>query len=404
MSALAALLVVYIAALSVAARNPADLPPHGVQLVTQAVNVSSLFVLIVMTQAFNRRCTANSRFTWSWITLGVLLANLVIRTAVAFSLRDPVDNLQAKYTRWDTAAAVVGSLAVFVEIYYALVPRARFRTTFFVMGLLFVIPLITSVPYLFGRSANPDAAVLRASARASKAAYDAYEEAKGVQSRVHVETLDGVMYVSFAGTENATDAKVDLNIGDVRVPREWLRTTDPDVRAHKGFVNLYAAVRPRVLAALRTKPKDVRLVVMCGHSLGGALAALAALDAASQQQQPQSQQPQPDVHMYSFGAPQVGDGAFVELFDARVSKAVRVVNPFDPVPRSLSAQLVHTKGAYPVTSLTMDFPPASHLMKAYLLALDRPEWLRVAGMFAPLVYIGVAAAVVILVRHVLAAR
>lgn len=395
MSALASLLVVYIAALSAVARNPANLPPHGVQLATQAVNVGSLFVLIVLTQAFNRgRCATPGRFTWSWVTLAVLFANLAVRAGVAFSLRDPADNLQARYTRWDTAAAVAGSLAVFVEIYYALVPRARFRTTFFILGLVFVVPLITSVPYLFG-GGGPDAVVLRTSARVSKAAYAAYDEARGMQSRVHVEAHDGVLYVSFAGTENTTDAKIDLNIGDVQVPGGW--TNNARVRAHKGFVTLYAAVRPTVTAALGAKPPGTRMVVMCGHSLGGALATLAALDASSQGTHG-------EVHMYSFGAPQVGDGAFVQLFDERVSTAVRVVNPFDPVPRSLSAQLVHTKGYYPVTSLTMDFPPASHLMKAYLLALDRPEWLRVAGVFAPLVYIGVAAAAVIIVRHVLATK
>jgi rhodanese-related sulfurtransferase len=394
MSALAALLVVYIAALSAVSRNPADLPPHGVQLITQAVNVTTLFVLIVMTQVFNRKCTAPSRFTWSWVTVGVLLANLVIRTVVVFSLKNPQDNLQARFTRWDTAAAVIGSLAVFVEIYYALVPRARFRTTFFILGLLFVVPLITSVPYLFGGGADPDPVVLRQSAQASNVAYDVYDEDKGPRSRVHVHTSGGVLYIAFAGTENSTDAKVDLKIGDVRVPHEWTRPTDPDVRAHQGFTELYATVRPAVLDALRAKPKDVTLVVMCGHSLGGALATLAALDAASADTHGQ-------VHMYSFGAPQVGDGAFVELFDARVPKAVRVVNPFDPVTRSLSAQLLHTKGNYPVTSLTMDFPPASHLMEAYIVAIERPAWLRVAGVFAPLVYIGIAAIVVVLARHML---
>lgn len=395
MSALAALLVVYIAALSAVSRNPADLPPHGVQLLTQTVNVCTLFVLVVMTKAFNRGCAAG-KFTWSWVTLGVLFANLVIRTVVMFSLKDPNDNLQARFTRWDTAAAVAGSLAAFVEIYYALVPRARFRTTFFLLGLLFVVPLITSVPHLFGgKSVEPDAAVLGASARASMAAYDTYDESKGYASRVHVETVDGVMYIAFAGTENKTDAKVDLNIGDVRVPAEWTRASDPAVRAHKGFTELYAKLRSSVVTALLRANTSARLVVMCGHSLGGALATLAALDAASMATKGSQ------VHLYTFGAPQVGDGAFAELFDSRVPKAVRVVNPFDPVPRSLSAQLVHTKGQYPVTSLTMDFPPASHLMKAYLVAIERPRWLRIAGVFAPLAYIGIAAAVVIAVRHLL---
>ncbi len=89
----------------------------------------------------------------------------------------------------------------------------------------------------------------------------------------------------------------------------------------------------------------------------------------------------------SFGSPQVGDAAFVRAFDARVARSVRVVNPYDLVPRALSMQLEHVKGYYFVTSPR----PAQDLYGAHGVAtyregLERSRAATWALLFAPAAY------------------
>ncbi len=381
---LVGLFVSYTAALM--AVSSVDMTPHKVQLFTQLTNVSSLAVLLVTVAAFNRAHKCNGRWTWSWVTFGVLAANLAARAAVA-ATRTEQQNMQAKYTRWDTAAAVVGVLAVLAEMYYAIVPKQRLRTTFFGLGLVFVLPLISAVPSLF-QGTRPDPLVAKGALLASQQAYASFD-GKDNSTRVVAIVDGGKAFLAFAGTETSADARIDVTVGDVQVPPDWLQPNDPKVRAHRGFVKLYTEIRPKVLR-LAAQHQHLE-IVCCGHSLGGALATLAALDLASRAVLP--------MHMYSIGAPQVGDAALVQLFNARVPYAVRIVNPFDPVPRSLSTQFVHTKGYYAVTSLSQDTPLTAHNLSAYKVALERPTWLRVTGVFAPLAYVALAVALVVLTKY-----
>lgn len=400
-SALMGLMVAYLASLTVAAANPAELPPHGVEMLTQAANVVAL---AFVTALGRNACTAaeGGRW-WSWVTLAVLAANLAARGIAAVA--SPETNLQAKFTRWDTASTALGTMAVLAQMYYTLVPRMRLRTTFFVLGLVFVLPLVNIVAGLFGGGGSDqfDANTAMKALQASERAYTLFEPTKAKktpqneQERVTSVMFDDKVYIAFAGTENRTDVRTDVTATDSQVPPEWLRPGDPAVRVHTGFLRVYTQLRPRLLHLVKSarggEPGLVSSIVLCGHSLGGALATLAALDLASQ-----SSSSSPGLELYTFGQPQVGDGAFVTLFNSRVPHAVRVVNPFDPVPRSLSAVFLHTKGHYAATSVSRDSPITAHDLATYAIALGRPGWLRVAGMFAPLVYVFIAAALVALVR------
>ena len=60
--------------------------------------------------------------------------------------------------------------------------------------------------------------------------------------------------------------------------------------------------------------------VLTGHSAGGALATLAALDLACAAHMPRLR-----IAMYNFGSPRVGNKHFTTLFDQRVPNAFRVI-------------------------------------------------------------------------------
>lgn len=70
-------------------------------------------------------------------------------------------------------------------------------------------------------------------------------------------------------------------------------------------------------------------VAITGHSLGGALATLAAMDIAQQK----NKLGDIKIKMYNFGSPRVGNQCFSKLFDLAVPDSWRVVNANDSVTK-----------------------------------------------------------------------
>jgi triacylglycerol lipase len=136
---------------------------------------------------------------------------------------------------------------------------------------------------------------------------------------------EGVAVLAFRGTEQklkdwVTDAKFEFVDGAASgVPG----------RVHVGFAEALAPVAAR-LDQLVAQLKDRRVLFhVTGHSLGGALATLAALRFG---RAPQTACPIHTVH--TFGSPRVGDAAFVQAFDALFQdRSYRFVNDEDLVTR-----------------------------------------------------------------------
>eukprot|EP00961_Rhodomonas_salina_P231734 3130713-Rhodomonas_salina.1 len=104
---------------------------------------------------------------------------------------------------------------------------------------------------------------------------------------------------------------------------------------HSGFQDMYMASRDalrRKVANFASKCQDYSGSGFClavtGHSLGGALATLCALDWAAGVAEPRPT----SVVIATFGKPHVGNGRFVELVLSSVTKILRVTNGDDPVP------------------------------------------------------------------------
>ncbi|CAM9850426.1 unnamed protein product [Chrysoparadoxa australica] len=97
-------------------------------------------------------------------------------------------------------------------------------------------------------------------------------------------------------------------------------------RVHMGFSACWQGVRERTLRALRRElEKDYKPLYITGHSLGAALATLAALDVADEFDLAD------DPVLYTFGSPYVGNRAFSHLHRAKVHNSFRIVNEGDVV-------------------------------------------------------------------------
>ncbi|OXM13170.1 lipase family protein [Paenibacillus herberti] len=92
---------------------------------------------------------------------------------------------------------------------------------------------------------------------------------------------------------------------------------------HRGFTSLYKSLRPQLLELLGKTPSRKPLF-LTGHSLGGAISTLAALDLAVN-----SVFRSPIV--YTYASPRVGNSQFAETYAKAVTRSFRVANGNDIV-------------------------------------------------------------------------
>ncbi|CAM9390329.1 unnamed protein product [Scytosiphon promiscuus] len=107
-----------------------------------------------------------------------------------------------------------------------------------------------------------------------------------------------------------------------------------DCKVHRGFLAAYQAVQDQIRAVvadhLRENPGAEILIT--GHSLGGALAALCFLDLQVTLGLGLGSHPVPFAPVYIFGAPRVGNEAFATFAISHGVPIYRVVHHRDPVP------------------------------------------------------------------------
>jgi triacylglycerol lipase len=129
--------------------------------------------------------------------------------------------------------------------------------------------------------------------------------------------------ISFRGTQKLISK--DTLLTDLRASMiniEWLDAEPNNPRGHRGFVNSYNQVRRNLINRQYTNK-----IYVTGHSLGGALATLAALDL-------KRNFPNKDIVVYTFASPKVGDSTFATLFNNTLGAASeRVFIEGDLVPR-----------------------------------------------------------------------
>jgi len=141
---------------------------------------------------------------------------------------------------------------------------------------------------------------------------------------LYVPTTQAI-YIVFRGTEKGIDWINNFQFRQQVYPYGDDATTD--VRFHRGFMQAYFAVRDRLLKVVQAFPQAP--LTMTGHSLGGAIATIAALDVQYNITQHTGQ----TVDLYTFGAPRVGNAALVNSFRQRVPSSYRFVYGWDVITR-----------------------------------------------------------------------
>eukprot|EP00898_Chlorokybus_atmophyticus_P000968 jgi/Chlat1/1872/Chrsp141S02177 len=119
--------------------------------------------------------------------------------------------------------------------------------------------------------------------------------------------------------------------GTARVLKMWgRRVAKQEVKkVHTGFCGAWQSVAAQVLNVVETEQRSKRLpVLVCGHSLGGALAMLCAYDLRMHA----SVLPG-ELFVYTFGAPRVGNLALAAQYNSLVPNTFRLVHARDTVTK-----------------------------------------------------------------------
>lgn len=149
------------------------------------------------------------------------------------------------------------------------------------------------------------------------------------------------LVVAFRGTEQSKwkDLITDLmlvpaGLNPERIGGEFKQ----EVQVHSGFLSAYDSVRMRIISLIKlligymedaAQSLHKWNVYVTGHSLGGALATLLALELASSQL---AKHGVISVTMYNFGSPRVGNKRFADIYNEKVKDSWRVVNHRDIIP------------------------------------------------------------------------
>ena len=133
------------------------------------------------------------------------------------------------------------------------------------------------------------------------------------ETQCFIASTPEVVLISFRGTESVGDWLADLDL---------LSRSRPYGIVHRGFLNAFLGVQSQLREELSHLPG--RPLLLTGHSLGGALATVAAAEWQGQF---------PIAWIYTYGQPAVGKGQFVSFMQQFGVSFMRFVNEDDIVPQ-----------------------------------------------------------------------
>lgn len=147
-------------------------------------------------------------------------------------------------------------------------------------------------------------------------------------------------FLSFRGTSDVADWVADLDA----VPENY-RPLAGFGQVHDGFQDVYETIRTSIAADLAAATAGCDQILVTGHSLGAALAVLAAPD-IFKNMPPNTIEPR----LITFAGPRVGLTDFAAAFNATIESCFRVVNFLDIVPHVPPSPYVHVGSQITVDS------------------------------------------------------
>ena len=171
--------------------------------------------------------------------------------------------------------------------------------------------------------------------------------------------------IVFRGTQEPEEWIANLNAKQI----DYQNDNPQAGKVHQGFSELYfSGLEEKVQIELTKLNPDLPCYVT-GHSLGGAMAVLAALNIALNFSEFKTQ-----IQMYNYAPPRVGNPTFAKFYSDLVPNSYRVVNQTDstwllPPTQIDNLVYIHVGQQWSFINQTEDLNP-NHQLAAYQDAID----------------------------------
>ncbi|GAB2189883.1 lipase family protein [Sessilibacter sp. MAH2] len=182
----------------------------------------------------------------------------------------------------------------------------------------------------------------------------------------------GAMVMMFRGTTTAnnkadflTDARIGISLSDAGIP------------VHNGFQSTFSSMLPDIRRFVAENVGAATSIHCIGHSLGGAVASLAADWAARNTNKP--------VSLYTYGQPRVGTELFVRSTSKKIGPAniYRCFHKTDPVPMVPLYPYMHAPhkaNGYFLPSSQPLVSGEAHKMANYIESVAGQSWEQLSGI------------------------
>lgn len=132
--------------------------------------------------------------------------------------------------------------------------------------------------------------------------------------QVYVTDVEGTRHINIPGTKSKRNWRTNFNITPYR--HEGYKG---DVQIHEGYYRAYLSVQGHILTVCKTNLK----LQINGHSSGGAIAQIAAVDINYRFGK--------KIEVVTFGTPKIGNKAWKRSAERRIANT-NYLNIFDPIP------------------------------------------------------------------------
>jgi len=136
------------------------------------------------------------------------------------------------------------------------------------------------------------------------------------QGAILVDYLNMKLYIVFRGTKGERDILTDLEC-----LQEKTSIQNRDCTVHRGFLKAYKSIKSQI-DSIKFADFENYDIIICGHSLGGALATICAADISTTNK----------IYTITFGSPRVGNSRFTSIFNNHVTLYYRFIHQNDIVP------------------------------------------------------------------------
>ena len=155
-----------------------------------------------------------------------------------------------------------------------------------------------------------------------------------MQGYVGYSVSHGAIIVAFRGSSDVKNWIDDFDASQLAYPK------CAGCAVHKGFYTGYMTVSGSVKGQIQLVAAKYRNapIYVTGHSLGGALSIVAALDIHAAFNNVEK--------VYTYGQPRVGNTAFANYFNQQIGDAFRVIHYADIVPHLPPMAMKFTHHSY----------------------------------------------------------